>query len=77
VNEITCKQLVELVTPYLEGDLDQPTLDRLEEHLVMCDWCDDYVEQVRATVGALAALPPDPVPERLREAVAAAIRESG
>ena len=45
MDEITCKDLVELVTPYLEDALDEPTLDRLEEHLVMCDWCVDYLEQ--------------------------------
>jgi predicted anti-sigma-YlaC factor YlaD len=77
VDEITCKQLVELVTPYLEDSLDEPTLGLVEEHLVMCDWCVDYIEQMRATIGALAALPREPVPERLRVAVAAALEERG
>lgn len=75
MDEITCKDLVELVTPYLEDALDEPTLDRLEEHLVMCEWCVDYLEQIRATIGALGTLPPEPVPERLREAIAGALRE--
>ena len=77
VDEITCKELVDLVTPYLEDALDEPTLVAVEEHLVMCDWCVDYVEQIRATVGALATLPPEPVPDRLREAVTAALEERG
>jgi predicted anti-sigma-YlaC factor YlaD len=76
VDEITCKHLVELVTPYLENALDEPTHDLVEEHLVMCDWCVDYVEQIHATVGVLANLPPEPVPERLREAIAGALREA-
>jgi hypothetical protein len=75
VDEITCRDLVELVTPYLEDALDEPTLDLLEEHLVMCDWCVDYLDQIRATMGALGTLPPEPVPARLRHAVAAALRE--
>jgi hypothetical protein len=75
VDEITCRELVELVTPYLEDALDEPTLLALEEHLVMCDWCVDYVDQFRATVDVLAALPPEPVPDRLRETVRAALRE--
>jgi predicted anti-sigma-YlaC factor YlaD len=77
VDEITCKQLVELVTPYLEDALDEPTLDLVEEHLVMCDWCVDYLEQIRATIGVVAALPPEPVPPALREAIAGAMREAG
>ena len=77
MDEITCRELVELVTPYLEDALDEPTLVALEEHLVMCDWCVDYVEQMRATIGALTALPREPVPERLRVAVAAALEERG
>jgi hypothetical protein len=73
VDEITCKQLVDLVIPYLEDVLDEPTLDQVEEHLVMCDWCVDYIEQIRATIGVLTELPPEPVPERVRHAVAAAL----
>jgi anti-sigma factor RsiW len=75
VDEITCQELVELVTPYLEDALDEPTLVALEEHLVMCDWCVDYVEQIRATIGALETLLPEPVPDRLRAVVAAALEE--
>ena len=75
MDEITCRDLVELVTPYLEDALDEPTLDRVEEHLIMCDWCVDYLEQIRATIGALGTLPPEPVPARLRQVVAAAVRE--
>jgi hypothetical protein len=77
VDEITCKHLVELVTPYLEDELDEPTLDLLEEHLVMCDWCVDYLEQIRATIGALGTMPAEPVPARLREALAGALGEAG
>jgi predicted anti-sigma-YlaC factor YlaD len=76
VDEITCKQLVDLVTLYLEDELDEPTLDLVEEHLVMCDWCVDYVDQIRATIGVLANLPPEPVPPALREAIAGALREA-
>jgi anti-sigma factor RsiW len=75
-DEITCRELVELVTSYLEGALDEPTLNQVEEHLVMCDWCVTYVEQVQATVDALATLPPEPVPGRLLDALSAALGEA-
>jgi predicted anti-sigma-YlaC factor YlaD len=54
--EVTCQQFVELVTDYFEGDLPSRTLSKVEEHLVMCDWCVAYVGQMQATVDALRAL---------------------
>ena len=56
VDEVTCQQFVELVTDYFEGALPARTLSKVEEHLVMCDWCVAYVEQMQATVDALRAL---------------------
>jgi predicted anti-sigma-YlaC factor YlaD len=73
VDEVTCRQFVELVTEYFEGALEPGTLSQVEEHLVMCDWCVSYVEQMQATIGALRALreehspePPDSVLAALR-----------
>jgi anti-sigma factor RsiW len=73
VDEVTCQQFVELVTEYFEGALQQRTLSQVEEHLVMCDWCVTYVEQMQATIGALRELSPDSRPEP-PDAVLAALR---
>jgi predicted anti-sigma-YlaC factor YlaD len=54
--EVTCEQYVELVTDYFEGALPPRTLGRVEEHLVMCDWCRAYTGQMRATVDSLGGL---------------------
>ena len=56
VQDLTCAEVVELVTDYFEGALPARTLSKVEEHLVMCDWCVAYVEQMQATVDALRAL---------------------
>jgi predicted anti-sigma-YlaC factor YlaD len=67
--DLTCRELVELVTDYLEGAL--PTKDRLdfERHLVWCSWCRDYLDQVRTTIeltGEGADVdPPSPLREQL------------
>jgi predicted anti-sigma-YlaC factor YlaD len=53
-DEITCRDFVELVTDYFEGALPAETLALTEEHLVMCDWCSTYAEQMRATGELLA-----------------------
>ena len=73
VDEVTCQQFVELVTEYFEGALKADTMSRVEEHLVMCDWCVTYVDQMRATIASLRELgeerspePPDPVLAILR-----------
>lgn len=73
VDEVTCQQFVELVTEYFEGALEPRTLSQVEEHLVMCDWCVTYVEQMRATIASLGELreghrpePTDSVLEALR-----------
>jgi predicted anti-sigma-YlaC factor YlaD len=48
--DLTCRELVELVTDYLDGAL--PLKDRLdfERHLVWCSWCRDYLDQMRTTI---------------------------
>lgn len=65
---MTCRELVELVTEYLEGTL--PGLDRkrLEAHLRECPYCDEYIAQMRRTVAVLGKLPPEPMdPNREQE----------
>jgi anti-sigma factor RsiW len=66
--EMTCRELVELVTDYLEETLSRPDRMRLKAHLAECPYCEEYIAQMRRTVAALGALPPEPVdPARERE----------
>ena len=55
--EIACREMVEVATDYLEGELTDPLLSLLEEHLPECDGCTEYLEQLRHTVRALRKLP--------------------
>ena len=48
--EMTCKELVELVTEYLEGTLPNDTRQKMENHLSGCDGCTHYLEQMRQTI---------------------------
>ena len=57
--DLACRELVELVTDYLEDALPTAERERFEAHLADCEGCDAYVEQVRATIrlaGRAAAL---------------------
>ena len=49
-NEMTCKELVELVTEYLEGTLPDDVRIRMENHLLGCDGCTNYLDQMRQTI---------------------------
>ncbi len=50
---LSCREIVELVTDYLEGDLDPTTTTAFEAHLEVCPGCERYVEQIRETVTTL------------------------
>jgi anti-sigma factor RsiW len=60
---LPCVEVVELVSDYLDGALDEETQRRVAEHLALCPGCQVYVEQVRATVRALGRLPEDQLGE--------------
>jgi len=49
-DELTCQELVELVTDCLEGTLPPVELARFEAHLLECDDCPMYVDQFRTTI---------------------------
>jgi hypothetical protein len=54
--ELTCQEFVELVTEYLEGALPADKCKRIEAHLDDCDYCSDYLGQMRQTIRALGHL---------------------
>jgi anti-sigma factor RsiW len=55
-DEMTCQELVELVTDYLEGVLPAPERVRLEAHLGECPYCEQYIAQMQQTIDALGEL---------------------
>ena len=55
-DELTCQEVVELVTEYLENSLLSETRERLEAHLEDCPGCTTYIEQVQLTIDILHRL---------------------
>jgi anti-sigma factor RsiW len=49
-HEITCEELVELVTEYLEGGLTDAQAERFEDHIGACEGCSNYLAQIRTTI---------------------------
>lgn len=54
--ELTCKEIVELVTDYLEGHMAPAQRAQFEQHLLTCPPCTTYLEQMRTMVGLAATL---------------------
>ena len=55
-HELTCQELVELVTDYLEGALSPSDYVRFEAHLAICRHCAAYLAQMRRTIQVLGRL---------------------
>lgn len=54
--ELSCRELVELVTAYREGALPPDERARFDAHLAICPPCVRYVEQLDLTIRALGGL---------------------
>jgi len=65
---MTCRELVELLTEYMEGTLAEPDRARLEVHVAECPHCEEYLAQMRRTVETLGRLPTEVIdPSRQEE----------
>ena len=69
-DEIVCREFVELATDYLEGAMPEETLELVEEHLAMCDWCRGYLDQIETTAHVVGAAADGPDVQPPAETVA-------
>lgn len=58
-NDLTCVELVAIVTDYLEGALSARDRERFEQHLVFCDGCANYLDHMRKTISVTGRLTED------------------
>jgi anti-sigma factor RsiW len=72
---LPCKQLVELVTDYLEGALPPGERARIDAHLAGCDACTTYLDQMRFTLRALGRIPEETISEDARRTLMSAFGE--
>ena len=74
-SDLSCQELVELVTDYLEGTPVAPRPPRFEKHLKACDGCTRYLEQMRLTIAAVGRLQEQHITARAREELLDAFRD--
>ena len=73
---LRCNELVELVTPYLEGELTPAEAAWVDHHVALCPGCDAYLDQMRQTIALTGRLTPESVPEESVDRLLAVFRAS-
>ncbi|MFF5205613.1 anti-sigma factor family protein [Streptosporangium sp. NPDC000396] len=72
-----CREVLGLVTDYLEGALPAGRRRRFEEHMARCAECPVHVEQIRATIKVLGHIRADDIPELVLRRLCGAFLGSG
>jgi anti-sigma factor RsiW len=72
---LSCQEMVELITDYLEGALDARDHERFERHLDGCPHCGLYLEQLRVTLARLGSLDEDSLDPELRDELLVRFRD--
>jgi anti-sigma factor RsiW len=74
VEQLSCQELVELVTDYLEGALSAEETARFEDHIARCGACSIYVEQLRQTITLAGRVTPDALSQEAERELLEAFR---
>lgn len=73
--DLTCQELVEIVTDYLEGALPDEVRARFEEHVAVCPGCETYLDQIRVTASLMGEVGVDSITGEMRTTLLAAFRD--
>jgi Putative zinc-finger len=72
---LTCQELVELVTDYLEGAMPAGDRVRFEQHIAGCEGCGTFLDQTRTTIRLAGTLTEDSLKGPAREGLLRAFRD--
>ena len=72
--ELSCFELVELISDYIEGRLNPAERRRFDEHLDACEGCVTYLEQMRQTIELTGALREESISPAARRELLAVFR---
>lgn len=77
MTKLTCRDLVELVSDYIDGHLSPADRARFDEHIDTCDGCTAYLDQMRQTIRLTGALREDSIPPAARRELLGIFRDWG
>ena len=72
---LICREVIDLLTDYVEDALPEQERRRVEAHLASCDGCTTYLEQMRETIRLTGMLTEEQIPEAERHRLLAAFRD--
>jgi anti-sigma factor RsiW len=72
---LTCVELVELVSDYLEGALSADDRERFDRHVAECADCTRYLEEMRVTIALAGRIEADDLSDMAKADLLAAFRE--
>ena len=73
-SDLSCAELVELITDYVEDGLTDGARERVDAHLALCEGCEIHVDQLRTTIELTGRLRTDDVPAEAAKTLLAAFR---
>lgn len=69
-NDVLCRDVVELLTDYLEGALSSDERERLERHIASCPGCEGYLDHLRTAIALTGRIQhADVAPDAMEELV--------
>ena len=72
---LSCRELVELVTDYLDGALSADERLAFERHIAICPPCRGYLDELRRTIDVAGSLREDDLPAEARSAMLAVFQD--
>lgn len=72
---LSCKDITELLTEYLEGEMSLAGRVQVRMHMTMCGHCRTYLKQLKLTIDSCGRIPPPEITEDLREELLTTFRE--
>jgi anti-sigma factor RsiW len=73
--DISCREVVQIVNDYVEGVLPAEEREAVELHLNLCDGCTDYLQQLRLSIALAGELTDEALPPELEKELCTAFRE--
>jgi predicted anti-sigma-YlaC factor YlaD len=73
-DHLSCQEVVELVTDYLDESLSAEDAVLFEQHLNFCEGCVWYVDQIRTTVEMLGEIREEDIPPETKDRLMGAFR---